>query len=88
MTPSVQAAFLVPDLQATIRQFDPGGDLPYRGQGPGLVFLETEHDQALADEVARMYPDASDRRPTRRTAARRSSKDFNWSPTFWRRSWP
>ena len=58
MTPSVEAAFLVPDLQATIRQFDPGGDLPYRGQGPGLVFLETEHDQALADEVARMYPDA------------------------------
>ncbi|HLZ29315.1 MAG TPA: PA14 domain-containing protein [Chloroflexota bacterium] len=58
MTPSVEAAFLVPDLQATMRQFDPGGDLPYRGQGPGLVFLETEHDQALIDEVARMYPDA------------------------------
>jgi DNA-binding beta-propeller fold protein YncE len=64
MTPSVVGAFLVPDLQATIRQFDPGGDLPYRGQGPGLVFLETEHDQALADEVAHMYPDAV-RRPVR-----------------------
>jgi hypothetical protein len=64
MTPSVQAAFLVPDLQATIRQFDPGRDLPYRGQGPGLVFLETEHDQALADAVARMYPDAI-RQPVR-----------------------
>jgi PA14 domain/Dolichyl-phosphate-mannose-protein mannosyltransferase len=64
MAPSVQAAFLVPDLQATIRQFDPAGDLPYRGTGPGLVFLETEHDQALADEVARMYPDAI-RQPVR-----------------------
>lgn len=64
MTPSVQAAFLVPEAQATIRQFDPAGDLPFRGQGPGLIFLETEHDQALADEVARMYPDAL-RRPVR-----------------------
>jgi streptogramin lyase len=58
MTPSVQGAFLVPDLQSSIHQFDPGGDLPYRGPGPALVFLETEHDQALAHEVARMYPDA------------------------------
>jgi len=64
MAPSVEAAFLVPDLQASIRQFDPAGDMPFRGPGPGLVLLETEHDQALADEVARMYPDAI-RRPVR-----------------------
>jgi hypothetical protein len=37
---------------------DPTDDLPYRGMGPAFIFLETEHDQALADEVARMYPGA------------------------------
>jgi 4-amino-4-deoxy-L-arabinose transferase-like glycosyltransferase len=58
MTPSVQAAYMTPDQRSNMRQFDPTGDLPYRGVGPGLVFLETEHDQALADAVARMYPDA------------------------------
>ncbi|GAC1321976.1 MAG: hypothetical protein NVSMB2_19100 [Chloroflexota bacterium] len=58
MTPSVEEAFLVPDLTSMIRQFDPGGDLPFRGPGPGKIFLETEHDQPLADEVARLYPDA------------------------------
>jgi hypothetical protein len=64
MTPSVQGDFLVPTLQPSIRQFDPAGDLPYRGTGPGLIYLETEHDQALADEVARVYPDAI-RQPVR-----------------------
>jgi DNA-binding beta-propeller fold protein YncE len=58
LAPSVQAAYLVPDLQGSIRPIDPVGDLPYRGRGPALVYLETEHDQPLADEVARLYPDA------------------------------
>src|SRR5207244_3917654 len=64
MSPTVEGAFIVPDLQATIRPFDWASDMPNRGPGPNLVFLETEHDQALADEFARMYPDAV-RRPVR-----------------------
>ncbi len=64
MSPTVEGAFIVPDLQSTIRPFDWASDMPNRGPGPNLVFLETEHDQALADEFARMYPDAI-RRPVR-----------------------
>jgi DNA-binding beta-propeller fold protein YncE len=59
LAPSMQEAYLVPDLQATIHVFDPARDLPYRGNGPALVYLETEHDQPLADAVARMYPEAA-----------------------------
>ena len=58
MTPAVQATFLVPALEATIRQFDPSRRYAVSRPGAPRVFLETEHDQALADEVARMYPDA------------------------------
>jgi hypothetical protein len=58
LAPSMQEAYLVPSLQATIHVFDPARDLPYRGSGPALVYLETEHDQPLADAVARMYPEA------------------------------
>src|SRR5439155_5056459 len=64
MSPTVEGAFIVPDLQATIRPFDWASDMPNHGPGPNLVFLETEHDQALADEFGRMYPDAV-RRPVR-----------------------
>jgi hypothetical protein len=41
-----------------IRAFDVTTDLPYRGLGPVLIVLETQHDAALADEVARYYPNA------------------------------
>jgi hypothetical protein len=58
MAPSIEADFLVPNKKNLIRPFDPVADIPYRGRGPGLIFLETEHDQALADLVAEVYPEA------------------------------
>jgi hypothetical protein len=62
IAPSLQQQLMVPDVQRTMRGFDAATDLPYRGNGPGLVVLETEHDAGLVDEVARYYPDAL-RRP-------------------------
>jgi len=58
IAPSVEADLLAPEFRDKIRVFDPISDLPYRTRGPALVFLETEHDAALADEVARFYPTA------------------------------
>ena len=62
IAPTLQQQLLVPNLQRTIRPFDASSDLPYRGNGPAMVILETEHEAGLADEVARYYPDAT-RRP-------------------------
>jgi hypothetical protein len=62
IAPSLQQQLMVPSIQNTIRTFDASTDLPYRGNGPGLIVLESEHDAGLADEVARYYPDAQ-RRP-------------------------
>jgi hypothetical protein len=62
IAPSLQQQLLVPDRQRLIRTFDASTDLPYRGSGPAMVILETEHEAGLADEVARYYPDAT-RRP-------------------------
>jgi len=45
MSPTVEGAFIVPDLQATIRPFDWAGEMPNQGPGPNLVFLEPEHDR-------------------------------------------
>ncbi len=58
IAPSLQQQLIVPTIQDTIRTFDPSADLPYRGNGPGLIVLESEHDAGIADEVARYYPDA------------------------------
>ncbi|HEV7666497.1 MAG TPA: PA14 domain-containing protein [Chloroflexota bacterium] len=58
IAPSLQQQLMVPTVQRTMRSFDPSLDLPYRGTGPTLIVLETEHDAGLADEVARYYPDA------------------------------
>jgi Dolichyl-phosphate-mannose-protein mannosyltransferase/PA14 domain len=59
IAPSVESDLLVPGLRDRIRAFDATADLPYRGDGPVLIVLETEHDAALAAEVARYYPDAA-----------------------------
>ena len=59
IAPSLQQALIVPDQQDRIRTFDASADLPYRGSGPAIVILETEHEAGLADEVARYYPDAT-----------------------------
>jgi hypothetical protein len=74
IVPSVQADLLVPGQRSLLRVFDPAVDLPYRGNGPALVVLETEHDGALASEVARYYPDAP-RRPIVPPNATRPSVD-------------
>jgi uncharacterized membrane protein/DNA-binding beta-propeller fold protein YncE len=58
IAPSAESALLPPPLRDTIRAFDASTDLPYRGAGPALIVLETEHDSALVDEVMRFYPDA------------------------------
>jgi sugar lactone lactonase YvrE/4-amino-4-deoxy-L-arabinose transferase-like glycosyltransferase len=59
IAPSLQQQLLLPAaLQRTIRAFDPPADLPYRGSGPSLFVLESEHDAGLANEVARYYPAA------------------------------
>jgi DNA-binding beta-propeller fold protein YncE/4-amino-4-deoxy-L-arabinose transferase-like glycosyltransferase len=58
LAPSVQAGLLPPPVRDTIRAFDASTDLPYRGAGPALIVLETEHDAALVDQVMRMYPTA------------------------------
>jgi hypothetical protein len=62
IAPSLQQQLMVPRLQQIIRAFDASTDLPYRGTGPGVIILETEHDAGLAEEVARYYPEAV-RRP-------------------------
>jgi hypothetical protein len=59
IAPSVQSQLLAPEWSDKIRVFDVIGDLPYRKRGPVLIFLETEHDAALADEVRRYYPAAA-----------------------------
>ena len=59
VAPSLQQQLMVPSIQNTIRAFDATTDLPYRGNGPGLIVLESEHDTGLADTVSRFYPDAS-----------------------------
>ena len=38
---------MVPRQHQIIRSFDASTDLPYRGNGPGLIILETEHDAGL-----------------------------------------
>jgi DNA-binding beta-propeller fold protein YncE len=58
IAPSPEQQLMVPNIQNMIRAFDPSADLPYRGSGPALIVLESEHDSGLADEVARYYPDA------------------------------
>jgi streptogramin lyase len=58
IAPSLEQRLMVPDLQNTIQTFDSTRDLPYPGNGPGLVILESEHDTGLADQVSRYYPDA------------------------------
>ena len=58
IAPSVESGLLPLPLRETIRAFNPSTDLPYRGAGPALIVLETEHDSALVDEVMRFYPDA------------------------------
>jgi hypothetical protein len=62
IAPSLQQQLMVPRLQQVIRAFDATTDLPYRGNGPAVMILETEHDAGLAEEVARYYPNAV-RRP-------------------------
>jgi 4-amino-4-deoxy-L-arabinose transferase-like glycosyltransferase len=62
IAPSIQSQLLAPGLVQSIVTFDSTRQLPYRGNGPALVILETEHDAGLADEVARYYPTAP-RRP-------------------------
>jgi hypothetical protein len=59
IAPSLEQQLMVPTIQNTIRTFDPISDVPYRGNGPGLIVLESEHDAGLADVVARYYPDAT-----------------------------
>jgi hypothetical protein len=59
--PSVQAQLLAAEWLDKIRTIDSSSDLPYRGRGPLLVFLDVERDAALADEVARYYPGATRR---------------------------
>jgi hypothetical protein len=54
----MQQDLLLPRSETAIRGFDPAMDLPYGGNGPVLIVLETEHDSGLAAEVARFYPDA------------------------------
>jgi hypothetical protein len=58
IAPSVESALLPPNQRDSIRAFDVATDLPYRGSGPALIVLETEHDAAIVDEVMRYYPDA------------------------------
>ncbi|HET6316626.1 MAG TPA: glycosyltransferase family 39 protein, partial [Chloroflexota bacterium] len=58
IAPSAQSALLPPAQRDTIRALDPTTDLPYRGAGPALIALETEHDAALVDEIMRLYPEA------------------------------
>jgi hypothetical protein len=58
IAPSEEQQLMVPALQNTIRAFDPSADLPYQGNGPALVILESQYDSGLANEVARYYPDA------------------------------
>ena len=85
MTPSVEAAFLVPDLQATIRQFDPAGDLPYRGQGPAWSSSRRSTIRRLPTKSRACTRMPSANRSERRAAARRSSKASASSPTCcWR----
>ena len=84
IAPSPQAALLAPEWRDKIRIFDATADLPYRGRGPALVLLETEHDAALADEVARYYPArraAVDRRSRRPENA--LSKSCCWTARCW-----
>ena len=65
---------MVPRVQQVIRSFDVSTDLPYRGTGPAVIILETEHDAGLAEEVARYYPDAL-RRPIIATNGTRPTVD-------------
>jgi hypothetical protein len=59
IAPSVESSLLPQPLRDSIRAFDATTDLPYRGAGPALIILETEHDAALVEEVMRYYPDAT-----------------------------
>jgi hypothetical protein len=77
IAPTLEQQLMVPRQQQLIRSFDASTDLPYRGNGPGLIILETEHDAGLAEEVARYYPDAT-RRPIIPPNGTRPTVDQLW----------
>ncbi len=76
IVPSVESQLLAPGMADRIRAFDATTDLPYRGYGPVLIVLETEHDAALADEVARYYPNAPREQITAPNAVKPLAEQF------------
>ena len=81
IAPSLEQLLMVPTLQSAIHTFDVTQDLPYRGNGPGLIVLETEHDTGLADEVSRFYPDATRTPVLAPNATRPTAYEIELSPS-------